>query len=86
MATIKPILKDLSSMKEQNAITNAVAEHCSSNFITLWQKVCDHLPKKLLCFYQESYSFSLANNTNLARWKKVASNQCGLCKSNKQTQ
>ena len=57
MATIKTILKDLSSLKEQNAIMNAVAEHCSSNFITLWQKVCDHLPKKPLCFYQESYSF-----------------------------
>ena len=57
MATIKTILKDLSSLKEQNAIMNAVAKHCSSNFITLWQKVGDHLPKKLLCFYQESYSF-----------------------------
>ena len=57
MATIKTILKDLSSPKEQNPIMNAVAEHCSSNFITLWQKVCDHLPKKPLCFYQESYSF-----------------------------
>ena len=35
MATIKTILKGLSSPKEQNAIMNAVAEHCFSNFITL---------------------------------------------------
>ena len=86
MATIKTILKDLSSLKEQNAIMNAVAEHCSSNFITLWQKVCDHLPKNLYVFTRKAIVFSLANSTNLARWKKVASNQCGLCKSNKQTQ
>ena len=86
MATIKTILKDLSSLKEQNAIMNAVAEHCSSNFITLWQKVCDHLPKNLYVFTRKAIAFSLANSTNLARWKKVASNQCGLCKSNKQTQ
>ena len=45
MANIKTILKDLSSLKQQDAIINAVAEHFSSNFITLWQKVCDHLPK-----------------------------------------
>ena len=86
MTTIKTILKDLSSLKEQNAIMNAVAEHCSSNFITLWQKVCDHLPKNLYVFTRKAIVFSLANSTNLARWKKVASNQCGLFKSNKQTQ
>ena len=60
MATIKPILKDLSSMKEQNAITNAVAEHCSSNFITLWQKVCDHLPKNLYFFTRKAIVLLLA--------------------------
>ena len=80
MATIKTILKDLSSLEEQNAIMNAIAEHCSSNFITLWQRVCDHLPKSLYVFTRK------ANSTNLGRWKKVASNQRGLCKSNKQTQ
>ena len=44
--------------------------------------------KKSLCFYQESYSTNTIAqlSTNLARWKKVASNQCGLCKSKKQTQ
>ena len=35
MATIKTILKGLSSPKEQSAIMNAVADHCFSNFITL---------------------------------------------------
>ena len=86
MATIKTILKDLSSLKEQNAIMNVVAEHCSSNFITLWQKECDHLPKNLYVFTRKAIAFSLANSTNFARWKKVASNQCGLYNSNKQTQ
>ena len=86
MGTIKTIFKDLSSLKEQNAIMNAVAKNCSSNFITLWQKVCDHLPRNLYVFTKKVIIFSIANSTNLARWKKVASNQCGLCKSNKQTQ
>ena len=86
MATIKTILKDLSSLKEQNVITNAVAEHCSSNFITLWRKVCDHLPKNFYVFTRKAIVFSKANSTNLARWKKVVSNKCGSCKSNKQTQ
>ena len=86
VANIKTILEDLSSLKEQNVIMNAVAEQCSSNFITLWQKVCDYLPKNFYFFSREAAVFSIANSTNLARWKKVASNQCGLCKSNKQTQ
>ena len=86
MATIKTILKDLSTLKEQNAILNAVIEHCSSNFFTLWQKVCDHLPKVLYVFIGKTIDFSLANSANLVRWMKVASNQCGLWKSNNQTQ
>ena len=78
MGTIKTILKDLSSLKEQNAIMNAVVKNCSSNSITLWQKVCDHLPRNLYVFTKKVIIFSIANGTNLARWKKVASNQCGL--------
>ena len=65
---------------------NAIAEHCPSNFITLWQKVWDHLPKNLFVFTRKAIVFSQANSTNLTRWEKVASNQCVLCKSNKQTQ
>ena len=53
LATIKTILKDL-SLKEQNAIMNALAEHCYSNFITLWLKVCDHLPKNFYVFAKKA--------------------------------
>ena len=49
-------------------------------------KIYDHVPKNLYVFTRKAIVFSLANGTNLGRWKKVASNQCGLCKSNKQTQ
>ena len=57
MGTIKTILRDLSSLKEQNAIMNAVAKNCSSNFITLWQKVCDHLPRNLYVFTKKVIFF-----------------------------
>ena len=44
------------------------------------------MPKNVYAFTRKAIVFSLANNTNLASWKKVVSNQCGLCKSNKQSQ
>ena len=49
MATIKTILKDLSTLKEQNAILNAVIEHCSSNFL--------HYGKKYVTICQKSFMF-----------------------------
>ena len=51
-----------------------------------WQKVCDNLPENNYAFIQKALTFTLPNNTNLLRCKKVDSTLCTLCKTNNQTQ
>ena len=65
---------------------NYVSQQCSVNAFNQWQRVCENLPQNLFVFVRKAIILQLANNTNLLRWKKVPSNICALCNSNKQTQ
>ena len=65
-------------MQQLNTVLTILLDYCKK-YVIICQKILIFLPGKF-------YFFSQANSTNLARWKKVASNQCGLFKSNKQTQ
>ena len=49
------------------------------------ENVCEQLPDNVFTFSRKALVFSLANKTNLLRWKKVTSDKCDLG-NNKQTQ
>ena len=76
----------MKGLKEQNTITDSISQQCSCSSINQWQKVCEGLPQNNFIFVRKAITLQLANNTNLLRWKKVLSSDCGLCNTNKQTQ
>ena len=71
---------------KQNVNLQAIIQPCSCNSLTNWQKVCSDLPENIYVFIRKALIFTLPNNTNLLRWKKVESALCTLCKTNTQTQ
>ena len=85
-ATIEKIINNLEGLKEQNVIISNISHQCSSSQITQWQAVCDSMPKNIYVFLRKAIIFTLANNSNLFKWKKVPSAACPLCSSNNQTQ
>ena len=76
----------MKGLKEQNSITDSIAQQCSCRSINQWQKVCEELPQNILVFVRKAIILQLANNTNLFRWKRLLLNASGLCNTNKQTQ
>ena len=59
---------------------------CSCSSINQWQKVCEGLLQDIFIFVCKAIILQLDNNTNLLRWKRVLSSDCGLCNTNKKTQ
>ena len=83
---IEKILGDIHRLKEENVILQAITKSRSCNALINWQKVCDDFPKNIYVFIRKVLIFTLPNNTNLLRWKKVDSALCTLCRTNNQTQ
>ena len=73
------------NLSEENVITKHILEVSRAKYIKLWQKMIDKLPKNIYTFCWRAIVFSLANNSNLFRWKKRANSDCDLC-GKKQTQ
>ena len=82
---IRSINNDLSTLKEQNTIMSFLKETCSATHLQLWKRICEQLPDNIFTFSRKALVFSLANKSNLFRWKKTQSDKCDLCNS-KQTQ
>ena len=49
-------------------------------------KICNDLPENIYVFIRKIFIFTLPNNTNLLRCKKVDTTLCTLCKTNNQMQ
>ena len=66
----------MKGLKEQNNIIYSILQHCSCSSMTFvqWQKVCKELPQNIV---RKTIILQLAKNTNLFRWKKVLSSDCG---------
>ena len=76
----------MKGLKEQNTIIDSISQQCSCSTINQWQRVCEGLLQRIFILVRKTIILQLANNTNLFRWKKVFSSDCGLCNTNKQTQ
>ena len=79
------IWSNFSNLSEENVIIKHILEVSRAKYIKLWQKMIDKLPKNIYTFCRRAIVFSLANNSNLFRWKKRANPDCDLC-GKKQTQ
>ena len=73
------------NLSEENVIIKHILEVSRAKYIKLWQKMIDKLPKNIYTFCRRAIVFSLANNSNLFRWKRRANPDCDLC-GKKQTQ
>ena len=72
-------------LKEQNILIKSIVNICSSRAISQWQKTVQILPPNIFCFCRRYLVSSLPTNANLARWRKIASENYSLC-GIKQTQ
>ena len=83
---VNKILDDMKERKVQNTVIDSISQQCSCSSINQWRKVCEEIPQNIFIFLCKEIIPQLANNTNLFRWKRVLSSDCGLCNSSKQTQ
>ena len=83
---IEKVLGDINGLKEQNVILQATTHSCSYNALINCEEVWDDLPENIYVLIRKALIFTLPNNTNLLRLKKVDSTPCTLCKTNNQTQ
>ena len=58
------------NLSEENVIIKHILEVSQAKYIKLWQKMIDKLPKSIYTFCWRAIVFSLANNSDLFRWKK----------------
>ena len=72
-------------LKEQSVIIKCVLEVTKQKEIQSWQSLLGRLPTAIHNFCHRYLIVSLANNTNLYKWKLANSSQCDLC-DNPQTQ
>ena len=67
-------------LKEQSNVIQSITIYRSSKEISKWQRLVKNLPINLHNFSQKYLVSSLANCTNLKRWKILEDNNCGLYK------
>ena len=72
-------------LKEQNISIKSIINTCTSRAISQWQKTIQILLPNGFCFCRRYLISSLPTNADLARWRKIASENCSLC-GIKQTQ
>ena len=63
----------------QSSIIQSITIHNSSKEISRWQRLVKNLPINLHNFCRKYLVSSLANRTNLKRWKISENNNCELC-------
>ena len=83
--TTENIMRNMEDLKEQNTILRYIRQYCSATFISNWHKMSQDLSANTFKFARKALIFSLANKSNLKRWKKTTDDKCLLCQ-NKQTQ
>ena len=66
-------------MNEQSNIVQSITIRSSSKEISRWQRLVKNLPINLHDFCRKYLVSSLANRTNLKRWKIPENNNCELC-------
>ena len=84
--TAHKVLDGMKGLKEQNTIIDSISQQCSCSSINQWQKICEGHRQNIFISVRKVIVLQLANNTNLFRWKRVLSSDCGLRNTNKQTQ
>ena len=72
-------------LKEQNILIKSIVNTYTSRATSQWQKTVQILSPNIFCFCRRYLISSLLTNANLARWRKIASENCILC-GIKQTQ
>ena len=77
--------KNLIELKQQNTIIKSMVNTWTSRAISQWQRTVQILLPNIFCFCRRYLISSLPMNANLARWRKIASENCSLC-GTKQTQ
>ena len=70
------------NLSEENVIIKHILEVSRAKYIKLWQ---NKLPKNIYTFCRRAIVLSLANKSDLFRWKRRANPDCDLC-GKKQTQ
>ena len=58
------------NLSPENVIIKHILEVSRAKYIKLWQKMIDKLPKNIYTFCPRAIVFSLANKSDLFRWKK----------------
>ena len=75
----------LKGLKEGNAIRSCMQLNSTSTLLAQWKVVQQNLPGNIFVFSRKALIFSLANKTNLLRWKISSNDLCELC-DKKETQ
>ena len=73
------IWDDFIKLKEQSSIIQSITIRNSSKEISSWQRLVKNLPINLHNFCRKYLVSSLANRTNLKKWKISENNNCELC-------
>ena len=72
-------------LNESNAIRSCMILNSAPSLLTQWKVVQQNLPENIFVFSRKALIFSLANKTNLLRWKISPNDLCEMC-SKKETQ
>ena len=73
------IWEKLMGLNEQCKIISFIVEEAFVSDITNWKKVTTKLPANIFRFCRRYLVLSLANNSNLLRWKISNNCLCSLC-------
>ena len=66
-------------LEEQNILIKSIVNTCTSRAISQWQKTVQILPPNIFCFCRRYLISFLPTIENLARWRKIVSENCSLC-------
>jgi hypothetical protein len=73
-------------LNEQCKLISFIVDECFVSDIISWKNISNSLPTNIFRFCRRYLVFSLANNSNLHRWKISSNGLCSLCKLKLQTQ
>ena len=69
----------LNDLKESNAIHSCMVLNSAPSLLTQWKVVQQNLPENIFVLSRKALIFSLANKTNLLRWKISPNDLCEMC-------
>ena len=78
-SAVDDIWETFLGLKEQSTVIKKIVESCYNKDIILWQSIMRRLPVSIFNFSRRYLILTLANNSNLFRWKICETNLCALC-------